>query len=412
MLTNENNNPQAGQLPKLKITANPQTIAPNIVRPNGVKYSPRSGGIFQTIRPKTKSPKPSAVILEPVEFSSSTGETSAEIAAKNQNFTGSFNIEEHINLTYVPSFIKSFGAEPLKIVRPSEFLGTDSDSPTDNSETDAPKLITLRDLQKKKFYKFPNRSFSDLYIMRKLNKITNILENKCIRFNLILSGNIGVGKTTILNKLKQLFINNDNTKFFNEFIHNDELALKLLKKRLNGEISAFTLQNYIYDKWLYNTADKPFKILNIYERFLSESSFCFIDNLSPEEVNFMKKREAEIVKISDIPSVYNSEPLHVAEIWTTRSENTAADNLPEFRNVSEIIYEIYTIIKDDIKKAESVPAFRFDRVIYLKTDPAKELNNIQNRGRDGEENYDENYIKTMNNRYEMLFKYLCEQNND
>ena len=89
--------------------------------------------------------------------------------------------------------------------------------------------------------------------------------------NYIITGNVAAGKTWILEQLKQLF---PTAAIYPEFIHNDEVALAILKRRFNNTISTLTFQNFIMDKWVIN-AQTPHADINIYERLPDDAVEVF-----------------------------------------------------------------------------------------------------------------------------------------
>ena len=73
--------------------------------------------------------------------------------------------------------------------------------------------------------------------------------------NIVLSGSVAVGKSTLMRKLKEEI---DTLFIFPEFIDENLIlstedekrkSLELLKKRFNGEIEPYELQEYILQRW-------------------------------------------------------------------------------------------------------------------------------------------------------------------
>ena len=76
-------------------------------------------------------------------------------------------------------------------------------------------------------------------------------------YNLIITGSIGMGKSTLLESIHNcLNYNNINHYSFPEFVmmnySNINISETLLEMKLKGILSGITTQNYILDIWEYN----------------------------------------------------------------------------------------------------------------------------------------------------------------
>lgn len=89
--------------------------------------------------------------------------------------------------------------------------------------------------------------------------------------NYIITGNVAAGKSWILAQLHKLF---PHASIYPEFIHNDEVALAILKRRFNNTISGLTFQNFIMDKWVINSKT-PQSEVNIFERLPDDAVEVF-----------------------------------------------------------------------------------------------------------------------------------------
>ena len=89
--------------------------------------------------------------------------------------------------------------------------------------------------------------------------------------NYIITGNVAAGKSWILTQLHKLF---PQASIYPEFIHNDEVALAILKRRFNNTISGLTFQNFIMDKWVINSKT-PSSEVNIFERLPDDAVEVF-----------------------------------------------------------------------------------------------------------------------------------------
>ena len=92
--------------------------------------------------------------------------------------------------------------------------------------------------------------------------------------HIILSGSVATGKSTILKRIITYFQSKKVCQIYPEFIHEDGIALEILKRRFQGTVSALTLQNFILDKW-ENMKKLELKEINIYERLPDDAVEVF-----------------------------------------------------------------------------------------------------------------------------------------
>lgn len=161
-----------------------------------------------------------------------------------------------------------------------------------------------------------------------------------------IEGSIGVGKTTLLNLLKNIY---SKAKIIPEFIESKE-GKEMLEAYINKEISSFCFQNYILDYWnkiinsIYNTND-----LVISER-LPEAMKLFIsvnEGLSLTEHSLLFQKLYDInekyhfhnFELIRIPSNYElSELIH-------KINNSKSDRIKIFIEAPNISEQINRIIK-------------------------------------------------------------------
>lgn len=101
--------------------------------------------------------------------------------------------------------------------------------------------------------------------------------------SIIVTGAVAVGKSFIINLITEWF-GEESIYLLPEFIHDDVIGQKLLKKCFKEDISSLTLQSYVMDKWLYNikkslnkaSADK----IKLYERLPIDAYEIFSNSLS------------------------------------------------------------------------------------------------------------------------------------
>ena len=118
-------------------------------------------------------------------------------------------------------------------------------------------------------------------------------------YNLIITGSIGMGKSTLLESIHNcLNYNNINHYSFPEFVmtnySNINISETLLEMKLKGILSGITTQNFILDIWEYN--------LNKYEMYknkVSKNNIVLWDR-TPEDVGIFTKALINYEKYNNI----------------------------------------------------------------------------------------------------------------
>lgn len=204
------------------------------------------------------------------------------------------------------------------------------------------------------------------------------------QYNIVVTGPVSAGKTTILNALYNLFkLSNQEIQTFPEFI-STPLGRELLKKNLRNEISALTLQSYVLD---FSDKNPNFKNINLFERCLEDTVYVFCKyqletgKLTDLEYKVLEEKMKQINKKWNLPS------------WSEKYEFSF---IHVDKSVDEILCEIFKSISSDINLKIKT------RIIYLDLEPLKLLERIKMRGRDGESNYDINYVKTICKKYDAI----------
>ena len=142
------------------------------------------------------------------------------------------------------------------------------------------------------------------YISKNQNLINPDLF-KNVAYNLIITGTVGVGKSTTLQlttdilEYYQIPVNK-----YPEYITYNKTGQKLFEMKMNNEISAFTFQNYILDIWETLLIKNNFKNsigINIFERLPYDAVMCFAKkefengNISQDEFDIIYKRYLKII---------------------------------------------------------------------------------------------------------------------
>ena len=248
-------------------------------------------------------------------------------------------------------------------------------------------------------------------------------------YNLIITGSIGIGKSTLLESIHNcLNYNNINHYSFPEFVmmnySNINISETLLEMKLKGILSGITTQNYILDIWEYNLNK-----YEIYKNKISRNNIVLWDR-TPEDVGIFTKALINYEKYKNIRlnnHTINSDENEftnlcynniiersdkIMEKYNIKKYSLEDNDKPCYismirSNIDLMLISVLNIIKDDIEKG-----LCNNRIIHLKTDRLDQHKNIQNRNRGGEDNYydkplinnDDEYtlIDFINNEYDNL----------
>ena len=238
-------------------------------------------------------------------------------------------------------------------------------------------------------------------------------------YNLIITGSIGMGKSTLLESIHNcLNYNNINHYSFPEFVmtnySNINISETLLEMKLKGIISGITTQNYILDIWEYN--------LNKYEMYknkVSRNNIVLWDR-TPEDVGIFTKALINYEKYKNIKlnnhainsdeNEFNTQCYNniidrsdkIMEKYNIKKYSLEDNNKPCYvsmirGNIELMLLSVLNIIKDDIEKN-----LCNNRIIHLKTDRLDQHKNIQNRNRGGEDNYYDKPLINNDNEYTLI----------
>lgn len=238
-------------------------------------------------------------------------------------------------------------------------------------------------------------------------------------YNLIITGSIGMGKSTLLESIHNcLNYNNINHYSFPEFVmtnySNINISETLLEMKLKGILSGITTQNYILDIWEYN--------LNKYEMYknkVSRNNIVLWDR-TPEDVGIFTKALINYEKYKNIKlnnhtinsdeNEFNTQCYNniidrsdkIMEKYNIKKYSLEDNNKPCYismirGNIDLMLLSVLNIIKDDIEKN-----LCNNRIIHLKTDRLDQHKNIQNRNRGGEDNYYDKPLINSDNDYTLI----------
>ena len=238
-------------------------------------------------------------------------------------------------------------------------------------------------------------------------------------YNLIITGSIGMGKSTLLESIHNcLNYNNINHYSFPEFVmtnySNINISETLLEMKLKGILSGITTQNFILDIWEYN--------LNKYEMYknkISRNNIVLWDR-TPEDVGIFTKALINYEKYKNIKlnnhainsdeNEFNTQCYNniidrsdkIMEKYNIKKYSIEDNNKPCYvsmirGNIDLMLISVLNIIKDDIEKN-----LCNNRIIHLKTDRLDQHKNIQNRNRGGEDNYYDKPLIDNDNEYTLI----------
>lgn len=202
------------------------------------------------------------------------------------------------------------------------------------------------------------------------------------KYNLIITGNIGVGKSTICQiiytTLKSYLV---NVTPYPEYIKT-ELGPKMLSLRMTNQISPMTFQSYVLDVWeqlFKNNEYKTKKSFNILERTPIESVECFAknSNITSWDYESLLRRCVEI-------NVNNNFPDHSdCSVQVVRNDD-----------LKKSVTEIFKLIITDLERGVT------DRLIGLRTDIETNIRRIIKRDRISEQKIN---LNTYEQYYEELY---------
>lgn len=249
------------------------------------------------------------------------------------------------------------------------------------------------------FTNIPNKVIIDIIKQIDLSKFIGLVTlYKDISYNIIITGSVGVGKSTVAQLiyeiLKELY---NNVKIYPEYINqtfnNIPIGSLMLDAKVNNLISADTFQNFVLDIWEHQLKNNEFKknnTINILERLPEDAVTCFTKesydngNMSTLAWNNINHRLQLITEKYNVPSSMNCE-------FKLINNNG---------KLTETIQNIINVICDDIKNGVR------NRLFGLIIDDEKYINRIIERGRLSELNTDLTIFKHYNEYYTKLYNKL------
>lgn len=233
-----------------------------------------------------------------------------------------------------------------------------------------------------------------------LNKyeIDNLKRLSNNTYNLVITGTVGVGKSTICEILYNTLSPILNVKSYPEFINvkynNINVGSQMFEMKVNNVISAFTFQSYILDIWDYLLKQNCYnqsKVncnFNIFERLPEDSVKCFAKlsfknkDMTQGEYDNLVRKHKYLVKKYRLPNYNNFKVINV-------------ENDKLYATCHKIIKRIIDDSHSNIR----------NRVIYLTvTDEKIYKQRILNRSRTGEDSYNRRILDQFKSFYSTQFK--------
>ena len=162
-------------------------------------------------------------------------------------------------------------------------------------------------------------------------------------YNLIITGTLGVGKTTIISLACNILkYNHIPVNRYLEYINYNNVGRDLFQMKMNKKVSAFTFQNYILDIWDTLLTENDYKNsigINIFERIPYDAVYCFSQkehetgNITDSEFNLIVERYKYIINKHNMFEYSD-------DIKYTKIINN---------DISETIGELFNTIITDIK---------------------------------------------------------------
>ena len=219
-----------------------------------------------------------------------------------------------------------------------------------------------------------------------------------MKYQLVITGCIGSGKTTVINKLFKLFEEFQPIAVREYLEANKKLGPIILSEFINQTITPLTTQNAIldiYENQLKSLINPDLKGIILYERIPDDNLTVFTNlafknkDLTDDEFKVLYSRTLKIDQKYNIPSYI--------------CKNSKFKKIVSTDLVDRIIIILDTI-KDDVEKGIN------SRIIGLSTDLESCKIRIQRRHREDEDKYSDEYLNNIIKTYNKIYSLI--DNND
>ena len=240
-----------------------------------------------------------------------------------------------------------------------------------------------------------------------LNQLLSLITKTNIKdFNVVITGNIGVGKSTAAEIFRQLLEHELSIKNLNkqvkvvsypEYIRIPDVGENMLKLRNSNRITVETFQHFILDCWdrlltakEFNNEDKTIKRVNIFERLPEDSINCFArqsfmnKEISEEGFTRLNNRYNELIKHHNMFESKN------CVIVKTHNEKTIGNLINRIiKNIIDCLLQNYDQTEDKI-----------NMMFILTVKEETYCKRIKIRGRDAESALSKETLSMFNDYYE------------
>ena len=206
---------------------------------------------------------------------------------------------------------------------------------------------------------------------------------------IVITGGVGVGKSTLIGNLEKS-LPKDERIFIKEYIdYKPEQGKKMLEETLQGRGSMYDLQIFIlgcFRDQLENAMDKKYVI---FERSPYDSIFIFSTDAY---LNGRMSKEEYFSLHDKVDALYTK--FHIPKFEQCAFCKVDSCNY----GIAELHQHVRGKI-EEFRKEEKSACF----LLYC-SDPHKQKDNIEKRGRPEEKDYDINYMIRINTEYEKMFQ--------
>ena len=245
------------------------------------------------------------------------------------------------------------------------------------------------------FTDIPNNIIADIINQINYDKLPN---TKITNYNLIITGSVGVGKSTISQLIYEIMQKKyDNVKIYPEYIKQQYNGINIGELMLNTKcddiISVETFQHYVLDDWNYKLKTNEFNkkdSINIMERLPEDAINCF----TKEAYN---NKELTTLAWNNINHKYNVMKDLYNFPSSKQCEFMLITNNGSLVNTTQ---KIIDVISDDLTKKVT------NRLFGLIIDNDSYIKRIYKRGRQSEIKSNLKIFEHYNNYYTLLYNQL------